>query len=440
MSKRFLGAACAALFLAGCSGSNGALSTAGGLLSPGKTMSQLGVGRNGGFSGPQPMPSPHLLTSIANNDVLNITPDQAQPYLTLGHTNAGPQQTDAFSSVGIETVPYGDIDHYLPGDHSGTNSTLSMSDVALTCDGQYVQWVKPGHTTIYLTDPRNPGTLAAWEQWYANFVAAGGQTWGIFEDTADQPYEYAQPAPPCAADGSGPVTIQEWTAAEEAQEGAMQQFSGRAILFNGLAAGYNKNMPAASALLTGPVAGGEAETCAPIKTAEWLNQIAIQILTVQNHKYFVCHNEDQSDGSTPQAIAFRNYQFATMMLEYDPNYTVYESYFGVGASGLKVQPESEVVMLNPYKNTINSAADLLKPGGAYARRYKNCYVAGVSVGQCAAVVNPGTVAVPFPFTWVHYQHTMLLTGSGLYDGATVSNLGPAPANTLAPGVGEVAFL
>ena len=430
MSKRFYCAALALLLLSGCSSSGGSMRSASDLM-PGHGALRM--------DGPAPMASPHLLTSIDTADVLGITPAQAAPYLVLGHTGAGPTQVDQYSSVGIDAIPYGDIDHYLPGDQSGTNSTLSMSDVALTCDGQYVQWVKPGHTTIYLTDPRNPGTLAAWEQWYTNFVAAGGQTWGLFEDTADNPYTYAVPSPPCAADGSGPVTTQEWSAAEEAQEAAMQQFSGKPILFNGLAAGYNKNMPLASALLSGPVAGGEAETCAPVKTPEWLNQIAEQILAVQNHKYFVCHNEDTSDGSTPQAIAFRNYQFATMMLEFDPAYSVYESYFGVGASNLKVQPESEVVMLSPYKTTVNAATDLLKAGGAYARRYKTCYVNGTMVGQCAAVVNPTAAAVTFPFTWVHYQHTMLLQGSGVYDGATVSALGPPPATTVAPYTGEVAF-
>jgi hypothetical protein len=300
--------------------------------------------------------------------------------------------------------------------------------------------VKPNHQIIYVTDPRNPGTLAAWEQWYSNFVAAGGQTWALFEDTADNPYTYAVPAPPCAADGSGPVTTQEWSAAEEAQEGAMQAFSGKPIIFNGLAAGYNKQMPLANALLDGPVAGGEAETCAPANTTEWLNQVTIEIHAVQRQKYFVCHGEDSSDGSTPQAIAYRNYHFATMMLDFDPNHTVYESYFSVGASNLRVQPESAVVMENPYKQTINLTTDLLKPGGAYARRYRDCYVNGSDVGQCAAVVNPTSAPVAFPFGWVHYQHTMLLTGSGIYDGATVSNLGPAPAATLAPYSGEVAFL
>ena len=429
MSKRLYGAACALLFLAGCSASGGQVRSTG----------VVPVRQTLRMDGPAPMASPHLLTSIDTTDILNIAPSAAAPYLNIGHTDAAPNQVDAYSSVGIDAIPYDDIDHYIPGDQSGTNTTLGMADVALTCDGQYVQWVKPGHPTIYVTDPRNPGTLAAWEQWYTNFVAAGGQTWGLYEDTADNPYTFAVPAPPCAADGSGPVSTQEWTAAEEAQEAAMQQFSGKPVIFNGLAPGYHKWMPLAAALLTGPAAGGEAEVCAPQNTTEWLNQIAIQILAVQNHKYFVCHNEDLTDGSTPQAIAFRNYQFATMMLEYDPQYTVYESYYAVGASNLRVQPESEVVLLDPYKSSIATAADLLKPGGAYARRYRTCYVDGTMVGQCAAVVNPTSVAVKSPLAWLHFQHTMLLQGSGIYDGATVSALGPAPSTTLAPYSGAIEF-
>lgn len=402
--------------------------------------SQSRVGHNDGFSGPAPMPSPHLLTSVDTNDTLTITLSQAQPYLSIGHTNSGAAQADAYQSAGIEAIPYTDIDHYIPNDQSGVNPNLSMADVALTCDGQPVEWVKPNHPLIYVTDPRNPGTLAAWEQWYTNFVAAGGETWALYEDTADNPFTFAVPSPPCAADGSGTVSTQEWTAAEEAEEGAMQAFSGKPIIFNGLAPGYHTWMPLANALLDGPAAGGEAEACAPPNTTEWLNQLAIEIHAVQRQKYFVCHGNDTSDGSTPQAIAYRNYHFASMMLEFDPRYTIYESNFGVGASNLRVEPESGVVMLNPYKQNINVATDLLKPGGAYARRYKDCYVNGTDVGQCAAVVNPTKVAVPFPFTWVHYQHTMLLTGSGIYDGATVSNLGPAPATTVAPYSGEVAFL
>jgi len=428
MTKHVIGTACAVLFLAGCGGSG---------IQP-QSQPFLPHLPTQGFTTLGQMPSPHLLTSINSADVMSITPAQAAPFLSIGHADSGPTESASYEGAGIDAIPYTDINHLIPTDNSGTNKTLTMADVALTCDGQPVQWNKPNHAAAYLTDPRNPGTLAAWEAWYTGFVASGGQEWATFEDTADNPFTYAYPAPPCNAAGTGVVSQAEWTSAEAAQEGAMQTFTGKPVFFNGLAAGYNKQMPAANALLDGPVAGGEMETCAPQNTTEWLNQVAIEIHAVQKQKYFVCHNEDSTDGSTPQAIAFRNYQFATMMLDYDIAHTVYESYFAVGSSSLQVQPESEVVMEYPVKTTINLATDLLK-SGTYVRRYKTCYVAGVVVGGCAAIVNPTSAAVSYPFTASVFHHTMLLQGSGLYDGATVSAQGPAPASALAPYSGEVVF-
>ncbi len=385
------------------------------------------------------MPQPHLLTSVDSTDVLTITPGQAAPFLDVGHDSSQPLLNDGYEDVGIDAIPYTDINHYIPGDTSGTNPFLTMADVALTCDGQYVQWVKPNHPKIYLTDPRLPTTVLAWENWYANFVANGGQAWAIYEDTADNPFGNAQPGPPCNAAHTGVVTQAEWTAAVETQESLMQSFSGKPIIFNGLATGYNKNYPPQDALLDGPAAGGEAEACAPADTTEWLNQIAVQIHAMRNGKYFVCKNNDRSDGSTPQAIAFRQYQFATMMLDFSPTLTIYESRFAVGPSNLQVQPESEVVMLRPLKPSISAPSDLLRIGGSYARRYEKCYVGGQLVGPCAAVVNPTSTPVTYPFSLSRFQHSMLLQGSGVFDGATVSALGPAPGATVAPYSGEIVF-
>ena len=386
-----------------------------------------------------PMPHPHLLTSIGPTDVPNLPPNAAALYLDIVHTGSRPSETIAYARAGIEVIPYTNINHYIPSSHTSTNAQLSMSDVALTCDGRHVKWLKPEHPLIYLTDIRKHSVIAAWERWFASFVAAGGQAWAIFEDTADNPFTYAYPAPPCNAAHTGVVTPEEWTAAAKVMEGQMQSYTHKPVIFNGLATGYNKRMPTADALLDGPVAGGEAEACAPYQTTQWVNQLTIEIHAFLRHKYFVCHGNDTSDGSTAQAIAYRQYHFATMMLDVDVTRTVYESYFSVGASNLRIEPEVEVVMIHPARAPITKPTDLLKPGGAYGRVYRTCYVAGRSIGECAAVVNPTSSVVPFPFPLRRFHHTMLLRGSGIRDGGTVSALGPPPAATLQPYTGEVAF-
>lgn len=391
----------------------------------------------------QAMPQPHVLTSINSADVPNISPERAAAYLDFAHTNSGPHSTTGYANAGIKVIPYTNINHYIPSEHSGTNLTLTMAEVARTCDGRYVQWVKPDHPTTYLTDLRLPSTLAAWERWYTSFVEARGQAWGIFEDTADNPFTYASPAPPCDAAHDAPVTPAEWGTAAKAIEGKMQAFTGKPVIFNGLAPGYGRRMPYSNDLLDGPVAGGEAEACAPNDATKWLNQLTIEIHAVRRHKYFLCHGNDASDGSTPQAIAYRMYHFASMMLDFDLTRTIYESYFGVGPSNLRVQPESEVVPTDPVRVFVSSTADLLRAGGAYARRYRTryrtCYVAGSKLGECVVVVNPTNAAVPFPFPLAHYRHTLLLEGSGILDGGTVTALGPAPAASVAPFSGEIAF-
>jgi len=386
------------------------------------------------------LPSPHLATFFGNSEgALHITPAQAAPYLDFARIGAGPRESQSFGAAGIKVIAYTDINHYTPADNSGTDATLSMAEVAKTCSGQHVEWRKPNHGLIYLTDPRKPGTLAAWERWYASFIARGGIEWATFEDTSGNPYTYAYPEPPCASDGSGPVTQDEWTAAVTKQQGAMQRFTGKPIIFNGLSTGYNKRFPPQDALLDGPVAGGMAEVCAPANTTKWLNQIAIQIHAAARHKYFFCHNEDTTDGSTESSIAARIFMLSTLLMIYDPAKTVYIPNWSVGPSNLRVQPESAVVLLSPSKH-IASPSDLLKAGGAYSRRYRVCWVAGIQVAvDCAVVVNPTEVAVPFPYPARRFRHTLALHGSGVFENATADANGAAPAPLVNPYSAEIAF-
>jgi len=219
----------------------------------------------------------------------------------------------------------------------------------------------------------------------------------------------------------------------------MQTLSHLPVIFNGLAPGYSPKMPYGNALLDGPVAGGEAEACAPANSTEWLNQLTIEIHAVLKHKYFVCHGEDQGDGSTPQAIAFRLYHFASMMLDYDPARTVYESYFSTGASNLGVQPESWVVPQRPDKPSVFQTSDLLKASGVYGRSYTACYVWGKLVGPCGVLVNATSHTASYPWNALRYRHTLVLAGSGVYDGATARANGPAPPSSMAAFSGEVVF-
>jgi hypothetical protein len=82
--------------------------------------------------------------------------------------------------------------------------------------------------------------------------------------------------------------------------------------------------------------------------------------------------------------------------------------------------------------------NLRLPSGLYAREYSACYLAGVPVGPCAALVNSDYSAYhPFPYT--KYHHTLVLSGGGILDGGMVSVSGSAPGAQVAPRTGEIAF-
>ncbi|MGH7661229.1 MAG: hypothetical protein ACRENA_10005, partial [Vulcanimicrobiaceae bacterium] len=123
---------------------------------------------------------------------------------------------------------------------------------------------------------------------------------------------------------------------------------------------------------------------------------------------------------------------------YSASSSVLWEYFST-PSGLHVFPESEVVPTSPLVAAPGSIASLHAPGGAYVREYGACYVAGQSVGPCAAVVNPSTASVPFPALSRTYGHTMALSGYGILDGGNVSTNGSGPPATIAPESGLVVF-
>jgi hypothetical protein len=123
----------------------------------------------------------------------------------------------------------------------------------------------------------------------------------------------------------------------------------------------------------------------------------------------------------------RIYTLASFLMTYNPSTSILWDQYAT-PSGFHVEPESQLVVLDPLVAAPSSVSALLQTGGTYGRQYKECFVAGQYVGPCAVVVNSNSTAAPFPFP--QYTHTLVLSGSGVLDGGSVATNGPAPPLTL----------
>ncbi|HTX02800.1 MAG TPA: hypothetical protein VMD07_03900 [Candidatus Acidoferrales bacterium] len=176
---------------------------------------------------------------------------------------------------------------------------------------------------------------------------------------------------------------------------------------------------------------------------QWLLVEDAEIALVNLRKVFWLQDQDStSRGST--SYAGRTYAFASFMLTWDPNYTVYQNdYYGTPSNGVNpnssnpqihVFPEEALTAYNPlvpYPSTASGIGALKDAGGTYVREYASCYNNGVSVGPCAFVVNPDSSTHPKPALHGTYNHTMVI-GSQLdvLDGGTVSMTGTAIPSTV----------
>jgi len=266
----------------------------------------------------------------------------------------------------------------------------------------------------------------------------GGGAWldYVFEDKADTIDKVS--AQPCN------FNQDDWSNASN----TLDQYIGQPpIIYNSL--GHTsvvggKPQVAPSMALNATSAGGESEDCYAqadntLRTKlAWQGEELTEIDMAADGKYFVCNGTMvQPAGSS---IAQRIYQYASYLLTYNPNLTLYETNFTT-YSGLKVYPEEELVALQPLAPQPTDPSQLLQSGGAYAREYQACYFATVYVGPCAAVVDSnqsGMSNVPFPWP-SKYHHTLYITGSGVLDGGAAYTNGPAPPSTMSSGTALIAF-
>jgi hypothetical protein len=391
---------------------------------------------SGQISGVAPDAMPHVLTADylgGTHGTHSIPWSKAAPYLTWAETDW--ENATAIHRAGIKTMDYIAPNRIEPGNPLYTTDGKAF---AHTCGGDriYDQW---DELLEWVTNPASTSMRGIFAR-YVRWLKSEARFDAIFEDedgalTAYEQYDPFKPAFPCH------YRNERWLK----DEIGLNQAPSLPIIFNGLA-GLNGNLPSLSIrLLAGSnTIGANYEACYNDATTPkedgwlWRDVENTELDVVRRHKLFEC----MLRSTTPAAdsIDVRIYAYASFLLTYDPYTSIYWTYFKT-PSGLHVMPETQLVATSPIRPTPAVIGTLKWPGGTFVRQYLHCYLRGREVGPCAAVVNPDTgTSYPFPPELREkYRHSLVLKGSGIIDGGTISTRGPAPPARIGAVEAVIAF-
>ncbi|MFN2448961.1 MAG: putative glycoside hydrolase [Candidatus Baltobacteraceae bacterium] len=388
---------------------------------------------------PTPTPGPISIVHVPTGDYLAglygttaVTPAQAAPYLTWAQTDY--HSASAISYSGIKTQLYVDPNREASTDPMWQYSYLTESDFAHDCGGNRITFGNSAGR--YVMDPSSATLQQHFAQMVANQMSRAHFDL-VWEDNAgplgpDQAFATFSPALPCNYSDAG------WI------QGGLALNNGPAlpVMVNGLNIPNGHATSEAMQLLSSSnTAGGNFEGCYSdvnkIKQSDWFWQVTEneELQTVALGKTFECMLRNQASAAS-NADA-RIYGYASYLLTYDPGKTTFWEEFGT-TSGFHVEPESQLVALDPLTATPSDVSGLQTATGVYGREYQHCYVGGQFVSACAVEVNSDGYnphVAPYP----QYTHTLVLNGGGILDGGTMSTNGGAPPQTLAPAQAEILF-
>jgi hypothetical protein len=356
-----------------------------------------------------------------------VSPAQAAPFLTWAQV--GVSDANAVASAGIKTQYY--IDPALTvSEHWDPLHTQDESTYAHDCLGNRITR-RYDRVTQSLMALEQPSMRAVFARWVRRVTAAVHYD-ALFEDDAVPPSEYLRfHLMPCG------YNDRDWLRALD----GLNATSPIPVIMNGLNASKRPMPSGLLALLSSPkTLGLNYESCYSGVTQTrvggtiWQAMENSEIAVADAHKLFECSARDGAAAAT--SIDRRIYVYASFLLGYDPSTSILSEDF-MTPSKFRVEPESQLVGLDPSPGQPGNVSDLHAPGGTYARRFARCYIDGRFVGSCAAVVNPSDSAQPFPYP--NYNHTLVLRGGGILDGGTVDDNGPPPPSRVAPIEAVIAF-
>ncbi len=348
-----------------------------------------------------------------------VPANQAAQWLSWVETNAS--SSLKILPFGVKTIAYSDPNRLQPSD---ALYSQDESQYLHTCSGARVR-TSAHYQGQVLTDPRSQALASAWKNM---ILRQGGNFTAVFADdavgaayTVDTPCNYS---------------FDQWIQ----DELNLLRNVGLPVIYNGLG-NFDGHTVSKVLALNASAIGGMQESCyAQLGSVhsvggwQWEATEDTEIRMAEAGKYFFCYGRDLTPAT--QAYPSRMYTDASFLLTYDPSTSVLWEYYKT-PTGAHVMPESQLVALNPVNGDVHDIAQLRQANGSYVREYGACYLAGRPVGPCAAAVNPDAVA--HSLSLPGYSRTLVLSGSGVFDGGTVSIGNQPPPAQLAPLQAIIAF-
>lgn len=363
----------------------------------------------------------HVLTWQDNSGVKSpsFTWAQIAPYVDW--TVVQPADNAPAQAAGIKTIMYSDPNRVFAPMPEYSNEE---SEYSHDCNSNRIT-IKGMKTATFLTEPSSSVLAGLWQQHVAFYNQIGNaQYTAVFDDTPMVKSVSAQPCGYVQAD---------WIAKQNAMNTALAY----PVIFNGLANLANgPTLPSPLMALLPTSAGGMMEGCYSSYAGQLLPELKqwhtfenteIQVLAAG--KLFICRGFDNTPDT--QAQVQRMYMYGSFLLTYDPALAIISPKFKTVSQGFSIQPEDQLVALDPIIAQPATIDALNQSKNVYGRQYANCYYAGQYIGACASVVNSDRPITPhtMPFAGV-YQHTLVLSGGDILDGGTASTVGPAPPTTI----------
>jgi hypothetical protein len=387
------------------------------------TATTITLGSGGSGQSGSTISQKHVLTAdyLGGADGSN-TVSAATAATVLSWVEASPENGTTYSAAGMKTMVYVDPFRQATTDplYSSDSSTFSKN-----CSGADIKIAYKG-ITMYLMNPASSDLETKMNTWQTDEKAAGHVD-AFFYDDIDTLYGTTVPCD---------MTQSTW----DSENSAFIATSKNPVVFNG----YGMNSDAAKVINVSPVLGGVVEGCyatgsqssPPYTTGSaWTADENLELAAAAVNKLFFCYNTGAQVGSSYTAL--RSYIFASFLLSYNATSSVLWDTFTT-SSDVHVFPETEIVPTSPLVSAPSSIGSLESSSGLYVREYSACYLAGASIGQCAAVVNSSaSSSAAMPALKQSYSHTMAISGAGVLDGGSVSVTGSKAPTTIPAETGYV---